>query len=230
MPEPDLILHYAPDNASLIVRIVLSELQLPFRTALVDRSTRQQDSAAFRALNPSGLIPVLQTPHGPVSETAAILLWLAETERRMAPLPGDPARGAFLKWLFFVSNTLHADLRMVFYPGQYAPGAEGALHAATTARLRRHHAQLENLVGQDWFGGPKPSILDIYVAVTLRWSMLYAPQGAWFDPAQVPRLMAMAGRLETRPSVLLAARDEGLGAAPLTRPRPRQPPEGSATG
>lgn len=230
MPQSNLILHYAPDNASLIVRIVLTELGLPFRTALVDRTTRQQDSAAFRALNPSGLIPVLETPDGPISETAAILLWLTESTGRMAPPPGDPARAPFLKWLFFVSNTLHADLRMVFYPGRYAPGAEGRLHRAVTERLRCHLALLESLVGQHWFGGPEPSILDIYVAVTLRWSVLYAPGGAWFDPGQVPRLMAMAARLENRPSVIRAARDEGLGPTPFTRPQPCQPPEGSATG
>ena len=72
------VLHYAPDNASLIVRLALEELGVPYRTTLVDRATRQQDSAAFRALNPAGLIPVLETPDGPLSETGAILLWLVE--------------------------------------------------------------------------------------------------------------------------------------------------------
>lgn len=220
-----LTLHYAPDNASVIVRIVLLDMGVPFRAVLVDRRLRQQDSAAFRALNPVGVIPVLETPQGPISETGAILLWLSETYGAMAPAPGEAGRGTFLKWLFFASNTLHADLRMVFYPGHYAPGAEAALHAAVTARLRRHLALLEAL---NW--APEPSVLHVYVAVMLRWSALYAPGGAWFDPGAVPGLMAMAARLETRASVQSAAKAEGLGERPFTRPQPCQPPEGSALG
>jgi len=230
MAETGFVLHYAPDNASLIVRIVLEEMGLPYRAVLVDRRARQQDSAAFRALNPAGVIPVLETPEGVLSETGAVLLWLAETQGRMAPMPGEPERGAFLRALFFVSNTLHADLRLVFYPGQYAPGAEAALHRAVTARLLRHYALLEGLAGQGWLGGEAVSVLDVYVAVTMRWAALYAPGGAWFDPGAFPRLAAMAGRLEGRDSVRRAARAEGLGARVFTAPEACQPPEGSALG
>jgi len=45
-------LHYAPDNASLIVRIVLEELALPYETVLVDRSASAQSSDAYLKLNP----------------------------------------------------------------------------------------------------------------------------------------------------------------------------------
>ena len=88
------VLHYAPDNASLIVRLALEEAGLPYRSALVDRAARAQDSAAYRALNPTGLIPTLATPQGPISETAAILLWLSEAhpEAGLAPRPGSPLR------------------------------------------------------------------------------------------------------------------------------------------
>jgi len=108
-------LHYAPDNASLIVRLVLDELQQPFQTVLVDRGAAAQTGAAFRAINPTATIPVLETPHGPMSETAAILLWLADRHKALAPDAQDADRPAFLKWLFFLSNTVHADLRVMFY-------------------------------------------------------------------------------------------------------------------
>lgn len=223
-------LHYAPDNASLIVRIVLEEMGLPYRCALVDRARREQEGAAFRALNPAGVIPVLETPGGVLSETGAILLWLAETEGRMAPPPGDPARGGFLRALFFVANTVHADLRLIFYPDRTAPGAETLLHQAVSARLRRNFAVVEDWAGQGWLGGEAPSVLDVYVAVLMRWAILYAPGGAWFDPASVPRLAAMARRLEGRPSVQRAALAEGLGTQPFSAPQTCQPPEGSALG
>ena len=104
-----LRLHYAPDNASLCVRLALAELGVDYQTVLVDRATRAQKSPDYLALNPNGLIPVLGTPDGPLFETGAILLWLADTYGELLPQP----RGHSLKWLFWLSNTLHAAERML---------------------------------------------------------------------------------------------------------------------
>ena len=41
------VLHYAPDNASLIIRLTLLELKVPFETRLVDRRIKKQSSKAF---------------------------------------------------------------------------------------------------------------------------------------------------------------------------------------
>lgn len=230
------ILHYAPDNASLIIRLVLEEMGLPYETRLVDRSLRQHDSAAYRVLNPAGLIPVLETPQGPISETAAIVLWLSERAGQMAPPPGDPQRAAFLKTLFFVSNTLHADLRMSFYPSQYVgddPAAQSALLDTVTLRLQRHFRILDDLAARrpEWIGGETPSVLDCYLGPVMRWAQIYgAASRGWFDPSAYPALMALALRLETRQSVARAVAREGLGEAPFSNPRPCNPPEGSALG
>ena len=221
------VLHYAPDNASLVIRLALERLGLPYRAALVDRRARAQDGPAFRALNPVGVIPVLETPFGAMSETAAILLWLDEVHGGLAPPAGSPGRGDFLKWLLFVSNTLHADLRLVFYPEAYVgpdPGAQLALHRGATARLTRHFALLEGAMD-----GRAPSALDLYLAVAMRWAALYARHGTgWFDPAPLPRLTAMAAAIEGQDWAQRAARAEGLGPHPFTRPAPCIPPEGSA--
>ena len=94
------VLHYAPDNASLIVRLALEHRGLPYRAALVDRAAKAQETTGFRKLNPNGLIPVLETPEGPLFETGAILLYLAE--KFGAFLPQDPTRRTeALSWLFW---------------------------------------------------------------------------------------------------------------------------------
>jgi hypothetical protein len=74
-------LHYAPDNASLIIRLTLEEMGLPYQAVLVDRHSRAQKGAPYLALNPHGRIPVLETPEGAIYETGAILLWLADRHR-----------------------------------------------------------------------------------------------------------------------------------------------------
>lgn len=229
-----LTLHYAPDNASLIIRIALEELALPYETRLVDRRVSAQTSAAYRALNPRGQIPVLETPDGPIFETAAILLWLTEQTGALAPAPGSPARGPFLSWMFALSNGLQIDLRRMFYTERYV-GADAddiATHRTlTVARLRAALDRLETLAGQEhaWFCGDDPSALDIYAAVMLRWLALYPAGGTgWFRLAYWPALNDLAARIEARPSMLRAQAAEGLGPTPLTAPRHANPPEGSA--
>lgn len=186
-------------------------------------------SAAYRRLNPSATIPALETPQGPLFETGAILLWLSETHAALAPQPGAPERGDFLKWLFFTANTLHAQMRMAFYPHRYAPGAEAVMTGALTRHLAGHFRLLDTLAGagHDWFAGPAPSVLDFYVAVLMRWARLYAAGGGWCAPGDTPALSALAGRLETRASVRAVAEAEGLGARVFTDPGPCRPPEGS---
>lgn len=221
-------LHYAPDNASLIIRLVLEEASLPYRTALVDRSLRAHDSAAYRALNPAGLIPALQTPDGPIFETAAILLWLSD-RHELGPAPTDPSRGTFLKWLFFLSNTAHADLRQLFYPHLYVPdAAKAGHHTLISARMKQHFALLDQAAKDHPPLFTPPSILTAYLAALMRWSVLYPKdQTQWFHLIDYPHLAAQISALETRQAAQRAASAEGLGTTPFTAPNPPTPPEGS---
>jgi glutathione S-transferase len=231
------VLHYAPDNASLIVRLALEELGQPYRTVLVDRSRAGQHSAAFRALNPAGLIPVLETPDGPLFETAAILLWLADRHGAMAPAPGAPGRGDFLKWLFFTSNTVHAQLRMLFYPEKYLGEDRSAQENLVRTLTRRSTAHMTLPDALDLLdarmvvrGDAPPEVLDYYIAALLRWCALYPVGGtAWFDLNEYPGLLILAQNLQRRPAVKAAQAAEGLGPTPFTAPVFANPIEGSAT-
>ena len=226
-------LHYAPDNASLCVRLALLCADAPFETVLVDRRTRQQDSAAYRALNPNGLIPALETPDGPLFETAAILLWIADRHGAgLAPRPSDADRGRFLSWLFWLSNTLHPALRVLFYAPRHVAGDPAPLVARTRERVSAMLDLLDDEASRldRWLGGEGSTLLDCYLCPMLRWLALY-PEGAtaWFDLARWPRLLAVARRMDTRPETLVAAAAEGLGQNPFSAPVPPHPPEGSPT-
>lgn len=227
-------LHYAPDNASLVIRLVLEEMALPYETTLVDRARKEQEGAAYRALNPNGLIPVLVTPQGPIFETAAILLWLADTHGRMAPRSDSPERAAFLKWLFFASNTLHADLRILFYAEKYIePDQAETLRDGIRPRLRQHLRLLDDLArdGHSWFRSTQPSVLTYYLACMMRWMALYPAQAdrSWYQLADTPDLQDILMQLEHRPATQAALTAEGLGNTPFTSPTHVTPPEGSAT-
>lgn len=226
-------LHYAPDNASLIVRLCLDHLGLPFETVLVDRAARAQESVAFRALNPNGLIPVLETPQGVMFETGAICLWLADTHGGLGPGPHAPERADFLKWLFFVANTLHPSLRMMFYPDKYIQGAEETLREGLSLHLAQSFLTLETLAQTrpNWLGGQNPSLLDFYICACMRWSAIYpAPRDhSWFTTLNIPTLRGISRQIEALPATKRLQIAEGLGLTPFSNPSLPTPPEGSAT-
>lgn len=229
-------LHYAPDNASLVIRLVLEELDLPYETALVNRRTGAQDSDAYRAINPNGLIPVLETPDGAIFETAAILLWLADRHGQLAPAPESSERASFLKWLFFASNTLHADLRISFYPQKYIgvnAKDQTALTKAVQQRLAVHLGHLDDLAATKpaWFGAAQPSVLDYYLGCMMRWMALYPAKAdrSWYNLTDYPHLHHILQQLEPRPATRAVQAAEGLGETPFTHPHLANPSEGSAT-
>ena len=219
------VLHYAPDNASLIIRLALDVLDQPYDTRLVDRSSNAQSSPAYLALNPNGLIPTLETGDGVMFETAAILLYLHEQHGALMPDSGA-ARAAALKWLVWLGNTLHPSQRMLFYPHLYTDGDIEDLRAPTRARITRLLTLLETATDTDWLEGP-PSAMSCYLAPLLRWCAIYGGP-SWFDLADHPRLMDFAQRMEQTEATLRAIVAEGLGPHPFTAPKRPNPPEGSA--
>lgn len=216
-----LRLHYAPDNASLCVRLALEFAGLPYTTALVDRPNADQQQPAYLALNPTGLIPALETPHGPMFETGAILLWLADRNPgTLFPAPNAPARGHALSWLFWMANTLHPALGTLFHPEKCLPAAPSRLHQPTRERIAVHLDLLED------FWSPDHVLQMCYLAPMLRWPALYGGQTDWYNLGHWPRLHLFAQVFEAMPAAIRAAQAEGLGTTPFSAPHPANPPEG----
>jgi glutathione S-transferase len=217
------VLHQIDDWASLIIRLALEEMALPYRLHKHDFDTGSLDTATFRALNPQGLIPVLETPDGPIFETAAILLWLADRHGLMAPAPQATERAAFLSWLLFVSNTLHTTVMAQIHPERLAGEAAGPIACqAAFARLQGQCALLETIMGKApaWLNADAPSILSPYLAVLLRWAQVLAADPACnLDLGPYPALREHLARLEARPAFLRVSQAEALGPTPFSNPQ-----------
>ena len=219
------VLHTMPDTAGVAVHLMLVELDLPFTLRIVDRHNGERDAPAYRALHPLGLAPALDTPDGPIFETAAILLWLADRHGAMAPGPMDADRAAFLKWLFFTSTNLHPTLMQLFYPDRWTgdPVATPAFLRAAADRLALYLGLLEGAVaaGPGWCPADAPSVMGIYLSMLLRWIGQVEPghPGA-LDLTAYPVLLRVARALEERPAARHVAGVEGLGPTIFSAPTP----------
>lgn len=217
-----LTLWHIPDWASSIIRLALEEQGQPYTLRLMDWDAGDFDAPEFRRVNPLGLIPALETPDGPMFETAAILLWLVDRSGQLGPGPNDPDRGAFLSWLFFTSNALHQAALAMFYPHRPAGEANtDAARAAAHDQIIAHLGLIETLIATHhprWLSPDEPGVLGYYLGILTRWLILLPPAPHGIDLAEFPYLHAVLAAHESRPAAQRVAADEGLGAHPFTQP------------
>ena len=209
-------LHWSPDSANLVVRMALEELGLPYEGVRVDRSQADHRRSAYLALNPQGLIPVLEDDGIVLFETGAILLHLADRTGLLGSKGPDArnpaARAAFIRWLFWLSNTLHADLRAAFHTGRYVEEPCGPLlRKGLARRLSDHIALVEGAMESgNWPSGPAPLLTDLYLAAALRWARLYPAGSTLLDTAPQGRVGALLASLGDRPPIRRALAAEAI--------------------
>lgn len=216
------VLHHVPDWGSLVVHVTLAELGLAYRLHPVDHAAGALASPAHRALHPFGKIPVLETPDGPIFETGAILLWLADRQGQMAPAPQSPERAAFLSWFIFLANTLHPGAMDLIYPDRPAGEAHARATAETAhARLLSQLTTLEAMIVTSqpaW--ATETTIFTYYLSMLLRWLDAFpAHPDLAIGSARFPALHAIARAMETRPAALRIAVDEGLSGNFFSNPK-----------
>ncbi|MGA0541781.1 glutathione S-transferase family protein [Neotabrizicola sp. VNH66] len=212
-----LTLHSARDSSGTVVRLVAA-------VAGVALTTRQHTlagprSARLLTLNPTGSLPVLETPDGPVSETGAILLWLAE-KHGLCPGPAEPGRTAFLKWLFYLSNTVHADLRQLIYPERYGPpDTEAGQVTLAAGRFLISLTHLDEAARRNPALFPPGGVLTSYMLILARWATICTEGNVrWFTLSAFPAIEALGRATEALPEMQRIAREEGLGKFAFTDP------------
>ncbi|WP_432473455.1 glutathione S-transferase family protein [Amphritea sp. HPY] len=227
-------LYGAPDSANIIIHMVLEQMAVEYDLEWVDRGSKAHRSEQFRrTLNPQGLMPVLLDGDKPVFETAAIALHLADKHQQLAPgLLVVPERAWFLQWLFYLSNTLHADLRVQFYPDRHVSDAAAVepLLEKTRQRVAGHLSLLDMELAKysdgPWFLGRQLTILDFYLGVLCRWSVLY-PRGkalACSALSSLPNLQRLLSALEQLPAVQRVFLQHKIQAPFITQPTPPELP------
>ena len=87
------------------VALCLEEMGLPYELFPVDTRKGEQFAAAYLKVNPNGKVPAIVDGDVRVFDSNAILLYLADREKKFAPLDtAGAARGDMLSWLMFIAS------------------------------------------------------------------------------------------------------------------------------
>ncbi|MBT4162653.1 MAG: glutathione S-transferase, partial [Gammaproteobacteria bacterium] len=99
----DLTLYYAVPSRGMVAHWMLEELGQPYERVILDLAADEHKSPEFLGINPLGRVPALTHGDLIVTETAAIVAYLADAFPKAGlGVPLDsPDRAAYLRWLFF---------------------------------------------------------------------------------------------------------------------------------
>jgi glutathione S-transferase len=194
-------LHYYPGSCALASHIALEEAGADYGLVKVDFSKKEQTSAAYLAINPKARVPALVTERGVLTETPAILSFIAQSYplARLAPLD-DPWQLAQLQsfnaYLCSTVHVAHAH-RMRGYRWADDPAAIAEMVRKAPEVVLACFELIERTMFEGpWVFGGSYSIADAYLFTMARWWEVDQ-----VDPQRLPRLAAHRLRVSERPAV-----------------------------
>ena len=193
-------LYWRPGSAAMAPHAALAEIGVAYGLVEIDRDTAQAD-AAYRALNPLGVVPTLVDGDLVVTESAAILLYLADRYPEAQLAPAD--RSELYPKLVFMTNTMQTTMLRFFYPERYGDGTVADVARADAGRL--YDLMDGALDGRDWLVGDHRTAADLFLFMLTRWGRFLEP-AAW----DRPRLRAHFLRTLELPGVARMIEEQGL--------------------
>ena len=202
-----LTLHTSPGSCSRASHIALEESGLDFDIRLIDFAKADQRQPAFLAINPKGRVPALATDQGVLTESPAILAYIAALAPAGLLAPVDPfafARmQAFNLYLATTIHVAHAHGRRASRWSDDA-AAQASMAAKVTQNMRDGFALIEGGLNGDWVIGDAYTVADPYLFTFAAWL-----DSDGVDIAEFPKVQAHFERMQARPAVIRALAAEG---------------------
>lgn len=194
-------LFYAPHSCALASHMALEDAGAEYELVRVDFASSEQRSDAYKAINPKARVPSLVTPRGVLTETPAILMFVAQTYPQAGLAPLDDAWQlaqvqSFNAYLCATVHVAHAH-RMRGY--RWADDA--AAIEAMKRKVPQSVGECFDLIERTMFKGPfvmgdSYTICDPYLFTLAQW---WEADGV--DPARFPKLSDFRARLAARDTV-----------------------------
>ncbi|GAC1335995.1 MAG: glutathione S-transferase family protein [Beijerinckiaceae bacterium] len=201
-------LYYAADTCSLASHIVLEEAGAEYALARISFARNEQRSPDYLAINPKGRVPVMVTEHGSLTETPAMLAFVAQRfpRARLAPLDDPFAFAEVQAFNSFLCSTLHVAHAHRMRGHRWAD--DEAAIAAMQRKVPDSVGACYDLIERHMFRGPwvmgdAYTICDPYLFTIAQWM-----EGDGVDPARYPLVADHRRRMSERPSVRKAIAQE----------------------
>ena len=180
---------------SLVVEFLLTLAGQPYDRSFPTKEERQ--SPAFKAISPSGQIPVLVTPEGHhLAESLAITQYLLARfpEAGMIAPMNNQAHGACLQWLSYLATTVYPAYQRYYQTASF-DGDQDALRQSGFRDRLRYYDVMET-AGDGFLAGERISAADLYLYMLLRWD-----QDLEATLSTRPRLASIYDAVENLPAV-----------------------------
>lgn len=191
---------------SVKVPIALEELGLDYTLNGVNVRKGEQKASDFLALNPNAKVPVLVDGSLVLTESAAILIYLAEKTGKLLPAGGEGRARVFEQLFFHASGLGPAFGQAGFFKKQAAEPQPIAI-ARFEVEAARTASVLDAVLGRHAFvAGDEFTIADI-----AHFGWLWRRAFAEVDISGLPNVSRWVAEVEARPAVVRAiARTEAL--------------------
>jgi glutathione S-transferase len=170
----DVKLYEFAPTRSIRVRWTLQEIGIPFESIRIDLRVNEQRSAEYLKINPAAKLPALVDGDLVLTESVAIVLYLAEKYPEKLLLPASPdERAQAYRWLLFAATELEQPLWRIskhtaIYPQDRRLMADIALAREDFAPMARVLA--EHMAKRTYVVGEAVTVADFVLAYTLDWA------------------------------------------------------------
>ena len=199
-----ITLYHAKGTCSMATLIALLEADAPHTVVRVDFASQQQRSADYLAINPKGRVPALVTEHGVLTETPALLMYVAQCfpAAKLAPLDDPFALARMQELHSYLSSTVHVAHAHGRRGSRWAD--EASSHADMLGKVTQNMVDCFALIEQHYLQGPwvlgdTYSVADAYLFTLAGWL-----EGDGVDMQQFPKVAAHFQRTAQRPAVAKA--------------------------
>ncbi|MFN7111152.1 MAG: glutathione S-transferase family protein [Brevundimonas sp.] len=205
-----LTLYTFPGSCSRASHIALEESGLDFDVRPLDFAQGEQRQPAYLAINPKGRVPALVTDQGVLTESPAILAYIAALAPAGLLAPVDPFAFARMQaFNLYLASTVHVahahGRRAARWSDDVA--AQATMAAKVTQNMRDCFALIEADLSGDWVMGDAYTVADPYLFTFAAWL-----ESDGVDIAEFPKVHAHFDRMGRRPAVVRALQAEQTGA------------------
>ncbi|HRO82509.1 MAG TPA: glutathione S-transferase family protein [Alicycliphilus denitrificans] len=196
-----LTLYYAPGTCAQAVRIALEEAQAPYTPVRMDFASQQQRSPEYLAINPKGRVPALVTEHGVLTETPALLAYVAQRFAQAGLAPADAFGFARMQeFNSYLASTVHVAHAHRPRASRWAdePEAQAAMQRKVPANMTECFDVIERhyLGDGPWVLGGQYTVADGYLFTVAGWL-----KSDGVDIARFPKVHAHSRRMAARQAV-----------------------------